>query len=369
MTGDRLRALAERVDAATPPGRDRAVDGLRAVAILGVISGHWLVTALVVRDGGLRAASPLATMPAFAPVSWILQTLAIFFFVGGYSGAKGYRGRYPAWLRARLGRLFRPAAVLLAAWAALTVALVCAGVPGSTLRTLLTLTVSPLWFLSVYAALTASIPVLLRCQARFGAATAVVPAAVVLLVDLARFRFGGPAWLGWVNLPAGWLVPFLLGVAWAGGALVSRRPAVLLLGGGAAATAALVLYAGYPASMVGVPGAAVSNLNPPSLAAVTFGIAQVGAALLVRDGLARRLRHPPAWAAVVVANLSAMTLFLWHQTALMLVTLAGRPLGVLAGLHTVPAGAFWALERLAWFPVFAAALAALCLTFHRFERT
>ena len=42
-----VRVLARRIDAATPPQRDRAVDALRALAIAGVIGGHWLVTALV----------------------------------------------------------------------------------------------------------------------------------------------------------------------------------------------------------------------------------------------------------------------------------------------------------------------------------
>ena len=37
--------------------------------------------------------SPLASMPWLAPVSWIFQTLAVFFLVGGYSAARGYRGR------------------------------------------------------------------------------------------------------------------------------------------------------------------------------------------------------------------------------------------------------------------------------------
>ena len=67
--------------------------------------------------------------------------------------------------------------------------------------------------------------------------------------------------------------------------------------------------------MVGVNGAAISNLNPPTLAAVTFGIAQVGLALLLRGPLTRWTRRPLAWAVIAVVNLSAMTLFLWHQTA------------------------------------------------------
>jgi hypothetical protein len=142
----------------------------------------------------------------------------------------------------------------------------------------------------------------------------------------------------------------------------------LLLAGGVAATAALVLLAGYPASMVGVNGARVSNLSPPTLAVVTFGIAQVGLALLLRPALARWMRRPVAWAVVATANLSAMTLFLWHQTAFLTVTMAGLLFGRLAGLHTAPASALWIAERLAWLPLFAATLAVLWTVFRRAER-
>ena len=47
----RARGLAAKIDAATPAHRDRTVDALRALAIVGVILGHWLVTALVVTHG------------------------------------------------------------------------------------------------------------------------------------------------------------------------------------------------------------------------------------------------------------------------------------------------------------------------------
>src|SRR5215471_2522909 len=105
----RASALAARIDAATPAHRDRAVDALRALAIAGVILGHWLVTALVVTGGqpghALHDQSPLATMPYLTPVSWIFQTLAIFFLVGGYAAARSYHGGYRSWLRQRLARL------------------------------------------------------------------------------------------------------------------------------------------------------------------------------------------------------------------------------------------------------------------------
>ncbi|MFF3642750.1 acyltransferase [Streptomyces sp. NPDC002564] len=363
----RLTALARRVDAATPPGRDRAVDALRALAILGVVAGHWLVTALVADGAALRAASPLGPMPWLAPVSWPLQTLAVFFLVAGYVCAKSHaaaraRGTgYGPWLAARLGRLLRPLGALLALWAAVGAGLVLSGADPATVHTLVKLALSPLWFLLVLLALTAATPLVRRLHPLW-------PLAVVLHVDLARFGLGGPAWLGWVNVAAGWLVPCTLGAAWARGE-PTRHAGRVLLAGGAAATAGLVLWAGYPAAMVGVPGAPVSNLNPPTLAAVTFGIAQCGLALLLREPLARWTRRPLVWTAVAFANLSAMTIFLWHQTALMAVTalglLAGRPL---PGLHTVPDGPGWVLARLAWLPLFAVALAVCWTAFRTHER-
>ncbi|MEU2211386.1 acyltransferase [Streptomyces hygroscopicus] len=363
----RVRALVRRIDAATPPDRDRAVDGLRAVAILGVVLGHWLVTALVADTGTLRAASPLRYQPELTPVSWVFQTLALFFLVGGQMGAKSYGCAqalgigYRQWLRARMVRLFRPVAAVLTVWAVAAGVMLGSGVSLLTLHTLLKLVLSPLWFLLVYAALTAATPLVARLHPLW-------PLAVVLHVDLVRFGFGGPDWLGWVNLAAGWLVPYCLGAVWGQGRLRGRMAGWVLLIGGTVVTAGLVLVGGYPAAMVGVPGAPVSNLNPPTLAAVTFGLAQCGAALLLRGPLRRALARPVVWAGVALVNLSAMTVFLWHQTAMMAVSeTALGAAGPLPGLHTVPDGPGWVLARLLWLPVFAGALVICRAAFHTYE--
>jgi hypothetical protein len=367
-----VRRLARRIDAATPPHRDRAVDALRALAIAGVIGGHWLVTALVPGSSHgstvLSDDSPLSWMHGLDAASWVFQTLAVFFLVGGYSSARGYRGGYWAWLGKRMVRLARPVAALAAVWVPVTVGMCLAGVPATTVHTLLFLVISPLWFLGVYAGLTAMTPAAMWLVRRFGAWAAAFPVAVVAVADLVRFGLHGPSWAGWVNLPAGWLVPFLLGIAWALGSLRGRRVPALMLAGGVAATAALITWAGYPASMVGVNGAHISNLNPPTLAAVTFGIAQCGLALLLRDRLARAMRRPLAWGAVAMVNLSAMTLFIWHETALITVSSVGLLVGRVPGLLTAPTSGLWVAERLAWLPVFAIVLAGLWLAFRRVER-
>ncbi|MFJ8108873.1 acyltransferase [Streptomyces sp. NPDC096132] len=368
-----IRQAAARIDAATPPQRDRAVDALRALAILGVVLGHWLVTALVADGDSLRAASPLGPMPWLAPVSWVFQTLAVFFMVGGHVATRslasarargaqrdGRHGVYGTWLRARLARLFRPVAAVPAVWTVAAVGLLLGGASFVTVHTVVKLALSPLWFLLVFAALTAATPLLARLNPLW-------PLAVVLHVDLVRFGLGGPSWLGWVNLAAGWLVPYTLGAAWSRGELERPRAGWTLFVGGTVATAVLVGWAGYPASMVGVPGAAVSNLNPPTLAAVTFGLAQCGLALLLRDRLRRAMTRPSAWAAVALVNLSAMTVFLWHQTAMMATTATGLLAGRLPGLHTVPDGLDWVASRLLWLPVFALVLGVCWSAFHGFE--
>ncbi|KUL39977.1 acyltransferase family protein [Actinoplanes awajinensis] len=349
------------IESATRPDRDRAIDALRAIAILGVVLGHWLVTALVFGHGAVFGASPLRFLPQFTPISWLFQTLAVFFLVGGQVAAisRSRQIPYSGWVLARFRRLFRPVAVVVAVWATVAGFSIAAGVDPASVRTLVSLVLSPMWFLLVFVALTAATPLIGRLHPA-------IPLAVVATVDLLRLGLGAPAWVGWVNLLAGWMVPFVLGAAWAQGRWDDRVSLWSLLLGGLAATVALVWWAGYPAAMVGVPGAGFSNLAPPSLAAVTFGLAQCGAAGLLRDPLRRLMRRPALWAGVVVANLSAMTIFLWHQTAMItgtvLVWLAAGPR---PGLHTVPESTAWVVARLGWLPLFALILTLCCLAVDR----
>ncbi|MCP9949389.1 acyltransferase [Actinomadura madurae] len=180
-----------------PQGRDHAVDALRALAILGVVLGHWLVTAFVA-DGPahhLRVTSPLKAMPELAPLSWVFQTLAVFFFVGGYSAARGLRPGEP-WtprLRRRLVRLARPLPVLVLAWVPVAVALSWAGFPADSVRTLIKLVLSPLWFLCVYVALTALTPLVAAAWNRLGLWGAVLLTGATAAIDLGRFPSALPA--------------------------------------------------------------------------------------------------------------------------------------------------------------------------------
>nr|MDT0659659.1 acyltransferase [Micromonospora sp. DSM 115978] len=356
--------------------RDRAIDGLRAYAIVAVVIGHWLVTALVPKpDGTLGQASPLANLPALAPVSWPLQALGLFFLTGGYASVHSLRrarargGTERAWLGRRLWKLAVPAAALIGAGAAGLAAADALGVPAGTLRTAGTLVASPLWFLLPFAALAALTGPLLRAVRRFGPLALAVPAVAVVAASDLVGRVAGPQADTWripVAVSAAWLVPYLMGLVLADGGLGGRRAAWTLALVGAAGLAALVCWAGYPASAVGVPGAGVSNLSPPSLAAVSLATAQVGVALLVRDRLARLLRRPVWWGVVRRLNRAAAGIYLCHQPVLVGVALLATALahampgdaGVagLPGLLAEPSGSAWILARLGWFPVLATVL-------------
>ncbi|GAA2623437.1 acyltransferase [Dactylosporangium fulvum] len=357
--------FAARVAARTPAHRDRTVDALRAVSIAGVILGHWLVSAVVsdpYQPSELHGESPLTYAGHLAPFSWLLQTLGPFFFAAGYAAARSTGGG--PWLRRRVRRLARPVLAFAAVWVPALAVLGAAGAPDRTRHVVESLVTHPLWFLLAYLVLTALTPVLRPLVARAGP-WAVLPALALVAVTDALRGADLPSWWAPAMVPVGWAVPYLLGMALAGDRL-GRRAGPVLLTAGIVGGALLVLAAGYPASAVGVPGDRFSNLDPPSLFAMALALAQVGLFLLVRPRLVAVLRRPAVWAPVAVANLAAMTLFLWHQTALLLVTFAGLLAGRPAGLLDAPDGA-WPLARLLWLPVLALVLAVLTMVFHRFE--
>jgi len=219
--------------------------------------------------------------------------------------------------------------------------------------------------------------------------------AAAATVDVVRFGLEVPG-AGALNILLVWLVPYLLGMAYADRArgVVARgtargmargrgdrresalrrthepatRRALLALALGAfAATALLVALGPYPASMIGMPGAAVSNLSPPTLPAMTLAVAQVAALLLLRDAFERRARAGGgADRAVRWLAARSMTVYLWHLTA-MVVVVGVVVVGAGATLPTAWSGDWWAL-RPVWMLACVVVLAALVRMFARFER-
>ena len=120
---------AKDLAAKTPEERNRYVDFLRAVSILAVITGHWLIVALYYQDGSLTPGTLLRIQPDTQWLTWLFQVMPIFFIVGGYANAvslESARRReigYAGWLAARLNRLVTTLLALLMGWAILSVLL------------------------------------------------------------------------------------------------------------------------------------------------------------------------------------------------------------------------------------------------------
>jgi hypothetical protein len=186
--------------------------------------------------------------------------------------------------------------------------------------------------------------------------------AAVVAVDAARF---GPVddRVGWVNGLLGWLLVHQLGVAYGvsgggSGAVTAdvRRRSAVVCAVSPAVLVATVAIGPYPVSMVGVPGEAVSNMSPPTLALVLLAVTQGAACLAARPTLDRLVALRWVGSGVEVLSRWAMGLLLWHPWALVAVVLVVRRLGVPL---PVPDTWHWWLTRPLWLAVLAAVLVLL----------
>jgi hypothetical protein len=117
--------------------------------------------------------------------------------------------------------------------------------------------------------------------------------------------------------------------------------------------------------MVGVPGEAVSNMSPPTLALAACAVWLTGLVLLVRGPANRWLARARVWRVVVIGNLLTMTAFLWHLTAAFVVI--GGALAFGGGLGAPPATAQWWAQRPLWVVAFGLVTGVLVAVFRRFD--
>ncbi|MGW0281472.1 acyltransferase family protein, partial [Streptomyces sp. NPDC003006] len=196
--GSSVRELAEK----TPSGRDRYIDLLRVASLGTVVLGHWLMAAVTVGDDGrAEVGNLLAVVPELQLLTWAMQIMPVFFFVGGFSHALSYRSLslgseggsiYSAFLRARLQRLLRPTMVFIGVWGAGALALQLLGQGGGLLDIALRLVAQPLWFIGIYLAMVAFTPPLLRLHERWGWGAFGALVAAAAAVDVARFALDVP---------------------------------------------------------------------------------------------------------------------------------------------------------------------------------
>jgi hypothetical protein len=353
------------------PGRDRFVDLLRTFSMATVVLGHWTLPVLAAHGGTLSVGDVFAT-PGWWTLTWLLQVMPVFFAVGGAAGLHSYRaaiakgGTARDWLAARLCRFTVPVLPLLAVWLVLPVVLGRFGVPSQPLHVATGAVGQMLWFLAVYLMTVAMVPVMVAAHRRFG--LLVVAALGVAVVGVDMLRFGGFPLLGYANELFVWLAVQQLGIAYGAGTFdrLSRRGALGIGVGGLAVTALMVVIGPYPASMAGLPGAAVSNMSPATACLLTLGIGQLGLLFAFRERIVRfgELAAVARWQRFLGPR--CMTVYVWHMTAMVIV--AG--IAVLGfGYGTPAAGTLgWLVVTPVWLTAIAGVLRVLLWLFDRFEQ-
>jgi peptidoglycan/LPS O-acetylase OafA/YrhL len=349
------------------PRRDPFLDVVRVLAIVLVVFQHWLVPVLGWTGTELTTGNAYAT-PGWWVLTWVGQVMPLVFFAGGaanFLSLRGHRGRGGSdrdWLAARVHRLAIPLLPLVAVWLPLPHLLSTLGVPQQPLDVGGAVVGQLLWFMAVYLAAILVTPLMIRAQERYGMRVFAALVAAALLVDLVRFEGLGIA--GFLNAVFVWLAVHQLGFHYAQNPPSMRGAAAMAIGG-FGLTALMVSFGPYPLSMVGMPGAPVSNAGPPTACLIALGVGQIGLVLLARPLIRSLVARPAAARVLTWVGARSMSLYLWHMSAM--VAVAGVwTLGL--GYATPDPGSFgWFAVLPLWIGSCAAVLYGLLRAFGRFE--
>lgn len=350
--------------------RDHYIDFLRTASLFVVVVWHWIFTVVDWRADGPHAGNPIGSAHLLWALTWLLQVMPVFFFVGGFShlvtweSVRRKGGGYGKFVSRRLKRLMVPTMVILALAAAISVAMSIIE-PGVTwINRGLILMVSPLWFLGLYVILVLLTPMAIGLHNKGGEIVPVVMAGCAALVDILRFRYHIRG-IELVNMFLIWGMAHQLGFFWSRLIAAPRRFAWCLTLGGFFALLGLTNMGLYPKSMVGVPGEAISNMAPPTLCIVALTLFQVGVVLLLRERITDWLDRPRTQRLMGWAASRAMTVYLWHcpgfALAYALLTVVGLEIPQSTNLA-------WWLQRPLWAIAPAICTIPLVLAFSRFEK-
>lgn len=353
----------------TRVARDSSVDAIRIVLLVAVFALHAMMCGVSVGAAGPVLENALEGQPWFGPVSWVVQIMPLFFIAGGFSSFHHWqsmrsRGATASdYVRARLERLVRPALALVVVVATGLAALALAGLPAELVATAGFRIGQPLWFLGVYIAISALVPVMMRAHERARVLTPIALLAAVVTVDVTRIATGLDA-IGFLNLLLVWLLVQQLGFHLADGTLDGLGRASLwgIAGGALAALVTLTSVGGYSPDMF-------ENLNPPNVTLAVLGVAQLALFQLARPRIRDWVERADASRRISFVGERAMTVYLWHMPVL--VALAGLSLVANASFGMPlpePMTPEWWATRPLWLVVAAAAVVPVVLVFARFER-
>lgn len=346
-------------------GRDPAIDLVRALCVVGVVTLHALMVGVTVDHGSPVFENAGESGWWLIPTSWALQVMPLFFIIGGFAGITSLRrsGANPVRFAAtRVHRLLRPAIPVVAVVGALLALLTLCGVSDELIHIAGFRFGQPLWFLGVFLLCQVLLPSLAHLHDRHPLATVSALATAAVLVDIARGATGIEA-VGFVNLVFVWLTLQQAGFFLADGRIdaLPRRVRLVI----AASAAALLLVSFL--SGIHSPDL-IENINPPTTALLLVGAAHAALFSLLRPRVTAFADRPRISAFTAFISQRAMTVYLWHMPVLL--GMAGALALMAMTLQTeLPAlaGAHWWLSRPLWLAIAFAVTAALSLPLARIE--
>ena len=309
------------VEAHTPPTRDRAIDVIRVVALVGVVVGHTIMATSTLRDNVFIWTNLLTASPVFQALTWVFQIMPLFFFAGVAASVDSWTpgSSWGNWMMHRCTRLYRPVFYYLAFWW-VALALLSTVLPQHVYEPVAGISIQLLWFLGAYVLVLATVPVLSGITTTGRLAAAVIGTyAFIAVIDAIRIAVHAPSALGYLNMVV-WAIPGMFGVAYRRRLLTGR--AALTLGVAMfVVNVALVMLGPYELSLVGIKTQHLKNMTPPSLLLAGHAIMMCAFAIAAAPAIARWARRPRVWWLTAIGNSGAMTLYLWHIPPLLAIHL------------------------------------------------
>jgi hypothetical protein len=300
------------VEASTPATRDRAIDVIRIVSLVGVVIGHTVMATSTLRDGVFIWSNLLTASPVFQALTWVFQIMPLFFFAGVAACIDSWTPgtSWGNWLMRRCSRLYRPVFYYLAFWWVM-LAVLSTVLPEHVYEPVAGISIQLLWFLGAYVLVLAAVP-LLASITTTGRLVVTVAAtyAFVAVVDAIRINVEGASAPGYLNMVV-WVIPGMFGVAYRRRLLAGR--AALTLGAVMLAiNVALLVLGPYELSLVGIDTQHLKNMTPPSLLLAGHAIMMCAFVIAAAPAIARWAQRPRVWWLAAIGNSGAMTLYLWH---------------------------------------------------------
>jgi fucose 4-O-acetylase-like acetyltransferase len=344
-----------------PVDRDLSIDFARALCLPVVVVLH----ALQMGIGGdpLRAFNALDGFEPLAWATWPLMIMPVFFICGGFAAItqwrrlRGHGETVAHYVRLRVIRLARPVVSVTAAVGIVLAVMLAAGADDEFVRSFAVRLAEPLWFIPVYIACTALVPVMSTVHRHAPWAGYLGLAGGVVVVDLVARVTGLP--IGPLNWLFVWLFAQQLGFGLRDGWFARRSRATLwaMAAGSYAVIVVLVTVFGYSHDML-------DNLNPPTLCILALALGQVSLFALAQPAIRRAMQRRALLRGVYVFGVYGMVIYLWHTFAMAVVVGAQAAVGL--PFPEVLSPAWWATRPL-WIAAIGVVVALCCLVVPRLE--